>query len=102
MSIAYEHFENCPELKTLFKISEMEATNVDVETLRNNLGLTQEEFASKFNFRLDSIVAWENNIFVPDKWSLAKLVVIEAMTKSKSGLKTKEQFNFDSWCDDRR
>lgn len=49
---------------------------VDVNAIRDRLGLTQAAFAERFGFRLDTLRKWEQGQTVPDRPACAYLRVI--------------------------
>ena len=50
---------------------------VDVRALRELLGLTQEQFALRFNLGLDTVQSWEQGDRTPDRYANNYLRVIE-------------------------
>ena len=50
---------------------------VDVRALRHRLGLTQEQFALRFNLSLDTVQSWEQGERTPDRYANNYLRVIE-------------------------
>ena len=52
--------------------------HVDVKRLRKSLGLTQEEFATRFKFQLSAIQNWEQGRRFPNPSAVILLRVIEA------------------------
>jgi putative transcriptional regulator len=57
-------------------------SKVDVKTLRMSLGLTQEEFALRFNLSLARVRDWEQGRSTPDSAVRAYLKVIEREPKA--------------------
>lgn len=49
---------------------------VDLKTIRNRLGLTQEEFAVRFGLPLANVRNWEQNRVTPDDAARTLLAVI--------------------------
>jgi DNA-binding transcriptional regulator YiaG len=58
------------------------ARDVDVRTLRENLRLTQEQFALQFGFEIDAVRNWEHGRRSPDKAARSYLRVIERMPEA--------------------
>ena len=50
---------------------------VDVRAVRKKLGLTQESFAQRFGFGLDTVRDWEQERYQPDQAAHAYLLVID-------------------------
>ena len=50
---------------------------VDVAAIRTRLGLSQDEFAKRFGFKLDALQIWEQGRRRPDRAARAFLRVIE-------------------------
>jgi len=48
-----------------------------VRALRERLGLTQEQFALRFNLGLDTVQSWEQGDRTPDRYANNYLRVIE-------------------------
>lgn len=51
--------------------------HVDVRTIRENLGLSQADFAARFGLELDTIRNWEQRRCAPDRAAVVLLTVIE-------------------------
>lgn len=51
--------------------------SVDVRTIRENLGLSQADFAARFGLELDTIRNWEQGRYAPDRAAVVLLAVIE-------------------------
>jgi len=51
--------------------------SVDVRAIRENLGLTQADFAARFGLELDTIRNWEQRRYTPDRAAVVLLAVIE-------------------------
>jgi DNA-binding transcriptional regulator YiaG len=58
-------------------VCEIVSKPVDVRALRQRLGLTQEQFALKFNLGLDTVQSWEQGDRTPDRYANNYLRVIE-------------------------
>ena len=58
------------------KLPQIRYPSVDVAELRLSLGLTQEEFAARFGFTLDSIRKWESGVSQPYKTARTLLGII--------------------------
>lgn len=54
-----------------------QAPDVDVARIRENLGLTQEEFAARFALAIASVRNWEQGRVKPDEATRTLLAVIE-------------------------
>jgi putative transcriptional regulator len=50
---------------------------IDVKTIRTNLGMTQEEFAGRFRFSVNTLRHWEQGSRQPEGPTRAYLLVIE-------------------------
>lgn len=50
---------------------------IDVKAIRDRLGLTQREFATRFWFNIDSLRLWEQGRRVPEGPTRAYLMVID-------------------------
>jgi DNA-binding transcriptional regulator YiaG len=50
---------------------------VDVRAIRENLGLSQADFAARFGLELDTIRNWEQGRYAPDRAAVVLLAVIE-------------------------
>ena len=50
---------------------------IDVKAIRTGLGLTQEEFAGRFGFSVNTLRHWEQGIRQPEGPTRAYLLVIE-------------------------
>jgi putative transcriptional regulator len=51
--------------------------NVDVKAIRAKLGLTQEQFAARFGFSVNTLRHWEQGKRIPEGASRAYLIVID-------------------------
>jgi putative transcriptional regulator len=51
--------------------------NIDVKAIRAKLGMTQEEFAGRFGFSINTLRHWEQGRRVPEGPTRAYLLVIE-------------------------
>ena len=51
--------------------------NVDVKAIRTKLGMTQEEFAGRFGFSVNTLRHWEHGTRRPEGATRAYLLVIE-------------------------
>jgi DNA-binding transcriptional regulator YiaG len=51
--------------------------SVDVRAIRENLGLSQADFAARFGLELDTIRNWEQGRYAPDRAAVVLLAVIE-------------------------
>jgi len=49
----------------------------DVRAIRENLGLSQADFATRFGLELDTIRNWEQGRYAPDRAAVVLLAVIE-------------------------
>ena len=61
-----------------FGLSVVAARNVDVRSLRERLGLTQDQFALRFGLELDAVRNWEYGRRTPDVAARSYLAVIES------------------------
>lgn len=52
-------------------------SHVDVRAIRENLGLSQADFAARFGLELDTIRNWEQGRYAPDRAAVVLLAVIE-------------------------
>jgi putative transcriptional regulator len=50
---------------------------IDVKRIRGRLGLTQQEFATRFGFNITTLRHWEQGRRVPDGTARAYLLVID-------------------------
>lgn len=50
---------------------------VDVKAIRKKLGMTQQEFASRFGFNVHTLRHWEHGIRQPEGPARAYLIVID-------------------------
>lgn len=50
---------------------------VDVRAIRENLGLSQADFATRFGLEVDTIRNWEQGRYAPDRAAVILLTVIE-------------------------
>ena len=55
---------------------------IDVKTIRMNLGMTQEEFAGRFGFSVNTLRHWEQGSRQPEGPTRAYLLVIERAPKA--------------------
>ncbi len=55
---------------------------IDVRAIRDKLGLTQEEFARRFGFSVNTLRHWEHGRRVPEGPTRAYLVVIDRAPKA--------------------
>jgi len=55
----------------------VEVEMIDIKSLRKELGLTQQEFADSFGFKLSSVRNWEQDRRRPDKAARILLKLIE-------------------------
>jgi DNA-binding transcriptional regulator YiaG len=51
--------------------------SVDVRAIRENLGLSQADFAARFGLEVDTIRNWEQGRYAPDRAAVILLTVIE-------------------------
>ena len=56
--------------------------NVDVKAIRTGLGMTQEEFAGRFGFSVNTLRHWEQGTRQPEGATRAYLLVIERAPKA--------------------
>lgn len=56
--------------------------DVDVKAIRNKLKMTQEEFAGRFGFRVNTLRHWEQGRRIPEGPTRAYLLVIERNPKA--------------------
>jgi len=56
--------------------------DVDVKAIRSRLGMTQEEFAGRFGFSLNTLRHWEQGRRVPEGPTRAYLLVIDRDPKA--------------------
>ncbi len=56
--------------------------NIDVKAIRAKLGLTQEEFAGRFGFSINTLRHWEQGRRIPEGPTRAYLLVIERNPKA--------------------
>lgn len=57
-------------------------TNVDVKAIREKLEMTQEEFAGRFGFSINTLRHWEQGRRVPEGPARAYLLVIDRNPKA--------------------
>jgi putative transcriptional regulator len=50
---------------------------IDIKAIRGRLGMTQQEFASRFDFNINTLRHWEQGRRVPDGTARAYLRVID-------------------------
>ena len=55
---------------------------IDVKAIRMNLGMTQEEFAGRFGFSVNTLRHWEQGSRQPERPTRAYLLVIERAPKA--------------------
>lgn len=55
---------------------------VDVKAIRAKLGMTQEEFAGRFGFSINTLRHWEQGKRVPEGPTRAYLIVIDRAPKA--------------------
>ena len=55
---------------------------IDVKAIRMNLGMTQEEFAGRFGFSVNTLRHWEQGSRQPEGPTRAYLLVIERAPKA--------------------
>ena len=55
---------------------------IDVKAIRMNLGMTQEEFAGRFGFSVNTLRHWEQGARQPEGPTRAYLMVIERAPKA--------------------
>lgn len=55
---------------------------IDVRAIRNKLGLTQQEFAARFGFSVNTLRHWEQGKRVPEGPTRAYLIVISHEPKA--------------------
>ena len=55
---------------------------IDVKAIRMNLGMTQEEFAGRFGFSVNTLRHWEQGARQPEGPTRAYLLVIERAPKA--------------------
>lgn len=56
--------------------------DVDVKAIRTRLGMTQEEFAGRFGFSINTLQHWEQGRRVPEGPTRAYLLVIDRDPKA--------------------
>lgn len=56
--------------------------DVDVKAIRSRLGMTQEEFAGRFGFSVNTLRHWEQGRRVPEGPTRAYLLVIDRNPKA--------------------
>lgn len=56
--------------------------HVDVKAIRTKLGMTQEAFAARFGFNINTLRHWEQGIRQPESPARAYLLVIERAPKA--------------------
>jgi putative transcriptional regulator len=56
--------------------------NIDVKAIRTKLKMTQEEFAGRFGFSINTLRHWEQGRRVPEGPTRAYLLVIERNPKA--------------------
>ena len=57
-------------------------TDIDVKAIRTKLNMTQEEFAGRFGFSINTLRHWEQGRRVPEGPTRAYLLVIERNPKA--------------------
>jgi putative transcriptional regulator len=55
---------------------------IDVKAIRTNLGMTQDEFAGRFGFSVNTLRHWEQGSRQPEGAARAYLLVIERAPKA--------------------
>ncbi|MGA3371299.1 MAG: helix-turn-helix domain-containing protein [Terracidiphilus sp.] len=55
---------------------------IDIKAIRGRLGLTQQEFAKRFDFNINTLRHWEQGRRVPDGTARAYLRVIDREPKA--------------------
>lgn len=55
---------------------------IDVKAIRTKLGMTQEEFAARFGFSVNTLRHWEQGIRQPEGPTRAYLLVIDRAPKA--------------------
>jgi putative transcriptional regulator len=55
---------------------------IDVKAIRTKLGMTQEEFAGRFGFSINTLRHWEQGKRVPEGPTRAYLIVIDRAPKA--------------------
>ena len=55
---------------------------IDVKAIRRRLGMTQQEFATKFGFSVNTVRHWEQGRRVPEGPTRAYLLVIDRQPKA--------------------
>ena len=56
--------------------------HIDVKAIRTRLGLTQEQFALRFGFSINTLRHWEQGVRQPDGAARAYLLVIDREPKA--------------------
>ncbi len=56
--------------------------DIDVKAIRSKLGMTQEEFAGRFGFSVNTLRHWEQGRRVPEGPTRAYLIVIDRNPKA--------------------
>ncbi len=56
--------------------------DIDVKAIRSKLGMTQEEFAGRFGFSVNTLRHWEQGRRVPEGPTRAYLIVIDRAPKA--------------------
>lgn len=56
--------------------------NIDVKAIRTKLGMTQEEFAGRFGFSVNTLRHWEQGLRQPEGPTRAYLLVIDRAPKA--------------------
>ncbi len=57
-------------------------TTIDVKAIRARLGMTQEEFAARFGFSVNTLRHWEQGLRQPEGPTRAYLLVIDRAPKA--------------------
>lgn len=60
-----------------FRVTSVIPKNIDVASIRNNLHLSQNEFANKYGFSVATIRNWEQGRRMPDGAARTLLLLIE-------------------------
>jgi DNA-binding transcriptional regulator YiaG len=66
------------------RVSALSNAEIDVRALRNELGLTQEQFALRYGFDVDAVRNWEQQRRKPEAATASYLRVIAKMPKEAS------------------
>ena len=72
-ALAYAEGQAEPTSRYLVHVPE----EIDVQVIRTRLGMTQQEFAGRFGFSINTLRHWEQGTRVPEGHARAYLVVID-------------------------